>query len=58
MNTEPSATTTTSTNANSSSTTGNSSGLTKATVSNGDPSRYELIAFISHMGESTAVSPL
>ncbi|VDK20723.1 unnamed protein product [Taenia asiatica] len=27
---------------------------TKETVSNGDPSRYELIAFISHMGESTA----
>ncbi|KAL5104264.1 Ubiquitin carboxyl-terminal hydrolase 5 [Taenia crassiceps] len=28
--------------------------ITKETVSNGDPSRYELIAFISHMGESTA----
>lgn len=29
---------------------------TKESLSNGDPSRYELIAFISHMGESTAVS--
>ncbi|CDI97191.1 ubiquitin carboxyl terminal hydrolase 5 [Echinococcus multilocularis] len=28
--------------------------ITKETLSNGDPSRYELIAFISHMGESTA----
>ncbi|VDM25052.1 unnamed protein product [Hydatigera taeniaeformis] len=27
---------------------------TKETVTDGDPSRYELIAFISHMGESTA----
>ncbi len=30
--------------------------LTKENLSNGDPANYELIAFISHMGESTAVS--
>ena len=30
--------------------------IAKAALSDGDPSSYELIAFISHMGESTAVS--
>ncbi len=30
--------------------------LSKENLSNGDPANYELIAFISHMGESTAVS--
>ncbi|VDD79527.1 unnamed protein product [Mesocestoides corti] len=32
----------------------NAAALTKDSISNGDPSRYELIAFICHMGESTA----
>lgn len=31
--------------------------VSKENLSDGDPSRYELIAFISHMGQSTAVSP-